>query len=317
MGATREELEAAYCWENDDRVPNRPEMTSFRRALRLQQSRWREAHGHPIGTQPIVPAPGRSARPLGSRLPLEYARETGANFVTPAALAAVRARTTAPERNQSFDHQRVWADLLWSPTLAYNLFGEMWHDLSAADDAVHRWFPGAPGIVADVRFTHSPGWLDPAYLNSLRVFDTVFVLDRGDGTNAIVSVDVKYHEWAKPETPRPENLARYEQVARQSKLFRRGAIPTLLARSDLCVVFLEHLLLHSMLQHPSGTWTWGHHVVVHPEGNTDIAGVCDRYRELLVDDATFSSMTLEALAQSGLLPSATADALQARYLAAA
>src|SRR4051794_9014174 len=91
------ELEAAHCSEADDRVPGRPEMTEFRRRLRYPQARWREANRHPIGSQPIAPRPGGTARPVGSRLPLAYARETGANFVTAGALAAVTARTSLVE----------------------------------------------------------------------------------------------------------------------------------------------------------------------------------------------------------------------------
>ena len=51
VGATlsREELEAAHCWEADDHVPRRPAVTEFRRRLRYHQARWREAGGHPIG----------------------------------------------------------------------------------------------------------------------------------------------------------------------------------------------------------------------------------------------------------------------------
>ncbi len=44
------------------------------------------------------------------------------------------------------------------------------------------------------------------------------------------------------------------------------------------VMWLEHLLLLSMLQHESGRWTWGRYVVVHPEGNTDVAHGTDEYR---------------------------------------
>ena len=36
-------------------------------------------------------------------------------------------------------------------------------------------------------------------------------------------------------------------------------------------MWLEHLLLLSMLQHASGTWSWGRYVVVHPAGNIDFA----------------------------------------------
>ncbi len=150
---SRQELEAAHCWEADDRVPGRPEMTEFRRRLRYHQARWREANGHPIGSQPIAPRPdGGPVRLLGSRLPLAYARETGANFLTAGALDAARARTSFIEPHQSFDHQRLWADLLWSPTIAFNLFGDLAGDLALADRAVHTWWPDVPGTVCEVRF---------------------------------------------------------------------------------------------------------------------------------------------------------------------
>src|SRR6266516_4005314 len=180
---SRGELEAAHCWEADDRVPRRPEMTEFRRRLRYHQSEWREAQGHPIGSQPIAPrSDGGPSRLVGSRVELAYARETGANFPTAGALDAARARTSIVEPHQSFDHQRLWADLLWSPALTFNLFGDLACDLALADRAVHTWWPDAPGTVCDVRFAHSPGRFDWAYLGSLRSFDAAFVLDPGDGT---------------------------------------------------------------------------------------------------------------------------------------
>ena len=306
---TQAELEAAHSWENEDRVPGRPEMTDFRRRLRLQQARWREAHGHPIGSQPIAPKPKDKPRPVGSRLPLEYARETGANFVTPAALEAVRARTSVTEPNQSFDHQRVWADLLWSPSLAFNLFGDLAADLQLADRAVHALWPEAPGKVAEVRFAYSPGRLDPAYLNSLRAWDAAFVADGG-----IVAVDVNYHERSKPETPKPENVWRYLEVAKRSGAFKLGATDAVKGRSDLAVMWLEHLLLLSMLQHESAAWTWGRYVVVYPSGNSDLADACVRYGELLSDKSTFASLTLEEILDSGALPRAATRTLRERYL---
>ena len=137
-------------------------MTAFRRRLRFHQAQWREARGHPIGSQPIAPRAGAPARRVGSRLPLDYARETGANFLTAGALDAARARTSIIEPHQSFDHQRLWAELLWSPAMAFNLFGDLAADLGLADRAVHAWWPDAPGTVREVRFAHSPGRFDPA-----------------------------------------------------------------------------------------------------------------------------------------------------------
>jgi hypothetical protein len=311
----RQQLEAAHCWEADDPVPGRPATTAFRRQARYHHARWREAHGHPVGTQPLVPKPGAArVRPVGSRLPLDYARRTGANFVTAAAFDAARQRTSYVEPRQSFDHQRLWADLLSSVALSFNLFADLAVDLELADRVVRGWFPDAPGRVCDVRFSHSPGWLDPAYLNSLRAFDTVLVLDAGDGTHGVVAVDVSYHERNKPETPRPENLTRYVEVAERSQAFAPGAIDELAQRGDLCVMWLEHLLLHSMLHHVGRSWTWGRYVVVHPATNPDLVDAGARYRARLADERTFATMTLEQLLDGSPLPAATVAALRDRYL---
>jgi hypothetical protein len=309
-----QQLRAAHAWEADDQIPRRPAMTAFRRIARYHQAQWREAHGHPIGSQPIAPRPRERARAIGSRLPLDYARETGATFLTKGALEAARARTSVIEANQSLDHQRLWADLLWSPTLAFNLFGDLAADLGLAGRAVHTWWPDAPGTLSEVRFAHSPGWLDPAYLNSLRAFDAAFVLDRDDGTHGIIGVDTKYHERSKSEIPKPENLRRYVEVAKRSGIFAPGAIDAVKGRSELAVMWLEHLLLLSMLQHPGGAWTWGRYVVVHPSGNADLADLCARYRDLLVDESSFASVTLEDLLNAGALPGKTTTALHERYI---
>ena len=312
---TREQLEAAHVWEAADDIRGDPEMTAFRRNARYHQAQWREERGHPVGTQPYAPRPKDRSRLVGSRIPLAYGRETGANFVTPAALDAARKRTSFIEPNQSFDHQRLWGDLLSSEALAFNLFGDLAADTKRADRAVHTWWPDTPGTVSEIRFAHSPGRLDPAYLNSLRAWDAAFVLDLRRGKHGIVAVDVNFHELAKAETPKPENLSRYLTVAEASRVFAPGAVDRLKGRSELAVMWLEHLLLLSMLQHSSGTWTWGRYVVVYPSGNRDVAGLAERYRGLLADTRTFSTSTIEELLASGVLPRSTTAALRERYLA--
>jgi hypothetical protein len=311
---TQEQLEAAHSWEADDRVAGDPETTALRRRLRYHQALWREAHDLPIGTQPILPRPGSAHRPVGSRLPLGFAQETAANFVTPAAQAAARVRASYVERHQSFDHQRWWAELLWSPSLAVNLFGELAHDLARADRAVHTWWPDAPGTVTELRFAYSPGRFDPSFLDSLRDFAAAFLLDRGDGTRAIIGVDVKYHDYFRHHIPKPEKRQRRLEVAQGSGLFSEEVFESLDGRSPLCVTWLEHLLLLSMLQHDSGGWTWGRYVVVYPAAHGDVAAGCANYRGLLHDDATFGSMTIEGLLDSGALSRPAGRALRDRYL---
>src|ERR1700749_4927051 len=99
---SRQELEAEHCWEAGDRVPGRPAMTAFRQATRLQQARWRAAMGHPIATQPMnPPKSGKPVRRVRSRRPLDYGRETGANFVTTGARAGAQGRMSVTEPHQS------------------------------------------------------------------------------------------------------------------------------------------------------------------------------------------------------------------------
>ena len=312
---TRPELERAYCWEADDNVPQQPAMTEFRRELRYQQAQWREANGHPIGSQPIAPRPDGPSRPVGSRLPIGYAKETGANFLTTEALDAARARTSFVERHQSFDHQRLWADLLSSPAFCFNLFGDLAADLRLAERALQSWFPDVPGTVRDIRFAHSPGRLDSAYLGNLVAWDAAFVFDLGDATEGILGVVTAYHDVNRRQPPKPTRLPRYREITETSSSFRPGALDAVNG-TELIHIWLDHLLVLSMLQHPSRAWRWGRLVVVHPRGNTDFADACERYRDLLVDDTTFGSATLEQLLDAEVLPTGTSAALRERYLLA-
>jgi hypothetical protein len=312
---SRDELEAAHCWLTDDHVPKRPEMTAYRRSMRLHQARWREVHGHPIGSQPLVPPPGKPSRPVGSRLPVDYARTTGATFLTSAAhdAATVRLSGKAREAHQSLDAPRTWADLLWPTAFCFNLFGELAADLELADRAVHLWWPDVPGTVIAVRFEHSPGRLDPAYIGNLCAFGVAFVLDLGDGSSGMLGVKAVYADWNKRQPPKPQRLERYTEVTERSGVFGAGWIDAVNG-TELIHIWLEHQLLQSMLQHPAGEWRWGRYVVVHPAGNSDFADVCATYSGLLVDRSTFDSMTAEDLLGTGVFPEAMVTAFRERYL---
>jgi len=139
------------------------------------------------------------------------------------------------------------------------------------------------------------------------------VLDLGDETQGIVGVMAAYHEVNRRQPPKPKRLPRYREITDRSGFFGPKAIEAVNG-TELIHIWLEHLLVLSMLQHPSGAWGWGRLVVVYPAGNSDFADACARYRDLLVDQSTFSSVSIEELLDVDVLPAHTATALRKRYI---
>ena len=115
------------------------------------------------------------------------------------------------------------------------------------------------------------------------------------------------------QPPKPTRLPRYREITETSTSFEPGALDAVNG-TELIHIWLDHLLVLSMLQHPSHACRWGRLVVVHPRGNTDFGDACGRYRDLLADDSSFDSATVEQLLDAGVLPAQTTAALNVRYL---
>ena len=181
MGATGpvsdDVLSAHYCLEAVDRVSGDPDTTPFKRRARLHQALWREARGLKIGTQPMRPNPDRPSHPLGSRIALDVAKQTEANFLSDGARRAVADRLANPQPQQMLDEDRLFCDLLSSMPMCFNLLAELQADIDLAKRAVRAWWPDVPGTVSAVLFEWSPGRrLKGEYLENRSAFDAVFML---------------------------------------------------------------------------------------------------------------------------------------------
>lgn len=304
---------SGHCWFRVDRVARDATTTDWKRRARWRQAQWRVARGLPIGSHPH--GGGANASVVGSRIELALAKQSGANFISPGALAAVRARLAAPEPFQMINEDRLWADLLSSMPMCFNLFGELAVDSITAQQAVNVWWPDAPRGAVQVRFEHSPGRRDPTFLGNQSAFDVAFEIDTGDGTRAIVGVETKYHEHAAKEgPPKPAALERYVEVTERSGAFTASWRDRIIG-TDLQQIWLDHLLVLSMLQHPSKRWRWGRFVLVYPADNPSFAAASARYASLLRDGSTFAATTLEELlATPNALKAGCGSAFRARYL---
>ena len=310
---TDQELTDHYCLEAVDRVPDDPETSAFKRRARLHQALWREARGLKIGSQPMRPKPDKPSRPLGSRIEVNAAWKSGANFLNEEARCAVSNRIANPQPHQTLDKDRLYCDLLSSMPMCFNLFGVLQRtDLTTADRAAHAWWPGLPGRVCAVHFEWSPGRLLPGeYLENKSAFDVAFELDLGDGRHGILGVETKYHEDCKREKiPKDERLKRYEEVTARSGVMSSESMETI-PGTDLQQIWLDHLLALSMFQHKSRNWGWAGFMLVHPEKNPSFARATRRYMGILTDQASMRVITLESLLVADVLP---ASAFAERYL---
>jgi hypothetical protein len=308
---THAEARDAECWFDEDRVASEPATTAWKRLARWRQAQWRDAQGFPIGSDPY--RGGLRAKRVGSRIDLEYAREHGSNFMTPAAVAAARSRLTLREPDQVLDEDALFADLLSPSALAFNVFGPFAGAAGAAKAVLSFWPSFAAGSVSQ-RFVHSPGWRDPAFLGTPVAFDVAFEIEGASGAN-VVGVQMRYHEHAAAaDAPPAEVQARYVAVGERSGVFRSGW-QTAVIGTGLQGIFQGHALLLAMLQHGSQHWRQGRFVFVYPALNPSLSTAVSQYRELLADAETFEAITLEQLlVTKGALDRTTRDALQARYV---
>jgi hypothetical protein len=310
-----DELKTHYVFETVDKVSGDTETTDFKRRARLHQALWREKMGFPIGTQPMLIKHGETSRLLGSRIDLNFAKETQVNFLSEAIRVAMTERLQNPQQHQTLNEHRLYADLLSSMPMCFNLFGTLSADLELADKAVHSWWPDVPGKVCAVHFEWSPGRMLPGlYLENKSAFDVAFEIELEGGTRGILGVETKYHEDCKAESmPRPERCNRYSLVTKKAGIFSDTAIEAIMG-TDLQQIWLDHLLALSILQEQPPKWSWVKFVLVHPAKNPSYQRATDRYKKYLDNSTSFEVSTIESLLENRVLGDAITQAFKERYL---
>jgi len=248
-------------------------------------------------------------------LEIDFAFKTGANFLTDGARDAVQHRIAHPEPKQTLDVDRLYADLLSSMPMCFNLFGPLWENRGLAAEAIRTWWPGAPGRLSEIRFEWSPGRQIPGrYLENRTACDVAFELAGSNGDRGVIGVETKYHEHCKPEMfPNAERVRRYLEIADLSGVFGPDAVDAILG-TRLQQIFLDHLLVLSFLHDSVTPYQWVKFVLVHPERNPSFASAALDYATLLSDSSTFEVRTLESLLDEGAIPRPVESSFRKRYL---
>ncbi len=277
--------------------------SGFRRAARVQQSMWRESMGLPIGEH--------RGNPLGSRLPVDYAKDTLANYLTTNIQRVVQGELSSSSDERLFAVPRIYNDLLSSQPLCFNLFGELKADLGLATAAFKMLRPGAVKTVRAVEFEYSPGRSDARFTADRSAFDVFVEYEAPDGFLGFFGIEVKYHENLKD--PPALHRARYDQVAAAMECFRQEALPALQA-SPLQQIWRDHLLAGSMQQ--ALDYREGVFVFLYPAANVHCRSAVQRYSDALKDRRSFESWTLEEVVGilSIVTPGRWVRDLRKRYL---
>jgi len=311
-----EELKQFVCYEKSDSVSKDPEMTAFKQAARLHQAKWREMKGYPMGTHPYTPEPDEKSRRIGSRIESAFALSNGVNFLTDTIRNAVEHRISNKEKGQMLGEDRLYCNLLSSMPMCFNMFGELHHNLDYATKAITSICPSEYlTSVEAVKFEWSPGRSDPKYLNNGSAFDVAFKTKTPDNDQGIIGVETKYHEHCTYSKTliKGEKLQRYRDVHERSHVFKSEALNNILG-TELEQIWLDHLLVLSMLQHESMSWHRGKFILVAPAKNSSYKRAAEKYLSQLKDDFTFEYLTVESIIDQNILSTETSKLFRERYL---
>lgn len=283
--------------------------TRFRACARLLQSLQREAAGWKLGG--FVDTSGRR-RNYGHLLGPTEAAE-GANFVSPEIFQLVKRDLCYREPGAMIDESRVFANMLASMPLAFNLFGALSLDRDLAERWVAEIAPDLAGKVSHIQFEHSPGRGDPMLTADGSAFDVFISLRLEDGRKSFVAIEVKYSEGMSE--PAARLRPRYDELSVASGLYLEPEDPAL-RKGPLQQLWRQHMLAQAMVM--NGLFDDGRVIVIAPALNNEVQRACDRYDRLLAKGSGqvgFEAVALEtaisALASAGAPDHASA--VSARY----
>lgn len=168
------------------------------------------------------------------------------------------------------------------------LFGALVKDLALATRLARALWGDRIAEVTAVRLEYAPSPAS-AYLDDRTAFDALMEYVTEEGERGFVGIETKlsepfsqrhcdgeaYRRWMTADSPwRPDAHERVDAIV-HNQLWR------------------DHLLAWAMIQRAGSPWSEGRLLVLHHPIDQHCARVVDGYRELLRDDETFESRTLD------------------------
>ena len=277
----------------------------FKARMRLHQSWYRaEVLKVPHGRGPR----DDSTRELGNMLRPNDA-SSGRNFLSPQIFEVVSRRVA---QGTGVEEYRVLHDMLSSQPMCFNLFAPLVDDQELATDLVRSlWVPRVRRVTrTEIEWAPQPA---SEYLADRTSIDTVLEYELDKGGLGFLGIETKLTEPFSPD--------RYDKPS-----YRRWMTPDAPWRDDAGAdvdhtawnqLWRNHLLVWSMLRHPSSRYDEGRCIVVRHPADTRCDDVMAGYRRLLKDTRSLEDCPLDRVISTWrtvLDPSPWLDAFELRYL---
>jgi hypothetical protein len=269
------ELRKKYETDYNDR-------TDFASKARLLQSIWRTEKGYKFDK-------------YGNFLELNFAKETGANFLTNGIFEIVKQEV----QNKNIDGKvikepRIWNNLLSSQPLAFNVFGELKLDLKLASLTFKALYPDRKiKNVTAIEFEFSPGRKSLKYTGDSSAFDVFVVYENEFGEDCFFGIEVKYAEnlFDEPATHKQT----YEEISIQSEIFNMSMLDKL-KEKPIQQIWRDHLLVLSMFI-KNKDYKTGDFIYLFPSENDNCKSGIEQYSQTFKSgkDSYFKPLTLEKL----------------------
>ncbi len=265
----------------------------YQRAFRIMQSIWRESKGYTKGPWSWK----NKNKLLGSKLPEEFAKKNGSNFLTENIIEIVNSEVdSAKKYGKLYGKPRIYNDLLSSQPLCFNLFGELKKDLALASKVFKDLSCGFVEEVEKIEFEYSPGRSDPKFTDDRSAFDVYVQFKTKDNKDGFYGIEVKYHEDLKGKPS--SHKSRYDKIVRESNCFKDDYKK--LKKQPLQQIWRDHLLALAMINYKTNEFSFDHgtFVLLYPKDNWLCSKVAGYYRAMLTDSTSFQDWTIETVVNS-------------------
>jgi hypothetical protein len=263
---------------------NYKDTTQFAEKARLLQSIWRIEKGYDF-------------EKYGNFLELEFAKKTGANFLTKNIFEIVKQEVKNKQKEgKVIQEPRIWNNLLSSQPLAFNLFGELKPNNGTATKVFQHLFPERKILkVTVIKFEHSPGRKNPKYTGDSSAFDVFVEYENETKENGFFGIEVKYAEDLN-DKPSSHKSA-YENISKESKIFDMENLPKLKTK-PIQQIWRDHLLTLSLFI-TNNDYSTGDFIYLYPKDNKNCVEAIEKYQETFnpLVESFFKPLTIERLTE--------------------